>query len=64
MQNDKVIFRTPEVPKNRRRKSFPYKLENEQATASPQLPGLRSVYESQTMTTYRYRNLSCITVAF
>lgn len=57
MQNDKVIFRTPEVPKNRRRKSFPYKLENEQATASPLLPGLRSV-------TYRYRNLSCITVAF
>ena len=37
MQNDKVIFRTPEVPKNRRRKSFPYKLDNEQSTASPLL---------------------------
>lgn len=34
MENDKIIFRTPEIPKNRRRKSLPYKIDGEHQ-ASP-----------------------------
>ena len=35
MENDKIIFRTPEIPKNRRRKSLPYKIDGEHQSASP-----------------------------
>ena len=46
MENDKIIFRTPEIPKNRRRKSLPYcKIDNDQsATGSPLSSSLSSSY--------------------
>ena len=45
MENDKIIFRTPEIPKNRRRKSLPYcKIDNDQSATGSPLSSLSSSY--------------------
>ena len=45
MENDKIIFRTPEIPKNRRRKSLPYcKIDNDQLVTGSPMSSLSSSY--------------------